>query len=36
MSHQEAVWLCQAVVEAIKALGPVAVLAAITLGVTSK
>ena len=34
MTHQEAVWLCQSVIEAIKALGPVAVLAAITLGVT--
>lgn len=34
MSHQEALWLCQSVIEAIKTLGPVAILAAITIGVT--
>lgn len=34
MTHQEAVWILQSVIEAIKALGPVAVLAAITIGVT--
>jgi len=36
MTHQEAIWLCQSVIEAIKALGPAAILAAITLGVTTK
>lgn len=34
MTHQEAIWICQAVIEAIKTLGPAAVLAAITIGVT--
>lgn len=34
MSHQEAVWILQSVIEAIKTLGPAAVLAAITIGVT--
>jgi hypothetical protein len=34
MSHQEAIWICQAVIEAIKTLGPAAVLAAITIGMT--
>jgi hypothetical protein len=34
MSHQETLWLLQSIWEAIKALGPVAGLLAITWGVT--
>jgi len=34
MTHQEAIWILQSVIEAIKTLGPAAVLAAITIGVT--
>lgn len=34
MNHQETLWLLQSIWEAIKALGPVAVLLVITWGVT--
>jgi len=34
MSHQESLWLLQSIWEAIKALGPVALLALFTWGVT--
>ena len=34
MSHQETLWLLQSIWEAFKALGPVALLALLTWGVT--
>jgi hypothetical protein len=34
MSHQEYLWLLQSIWEAIKALGPVALLTLLTWGVT--
>ena len=34
MSHQESLWLLQSIWEATKALGPVALLALLTWGVT--
>lgn len=34
MSHQESLWLLQSIWEAIKALGPLAAMLAITWGVT--
>jgi hypothetical protein len=34
MNHQETLWLLQSCIEAIKALGPVALLALLTWGVT--
>jgi hypothetical protein len=34
MTHQEAIWILQSIIEAIKTLGPAAVLAAITIGMT--
>jgi hypothetical protein len=34
MSHQEVLWMLQAGIEAVWALGPVAALAALTWGVT--
>jgi hypothetical protein len=34
MNHQESLWILQSIWEAIKALGPVAILALLTWGVT--
>jgi hypothetical protein len=36
MNHQETLWILQSVWEAIRALGPVAILAGVTLWLTTR